>query len=66
MLKNFYIAAWILLVGAASTSAFYGNFGSAEAVATSFGALGRVYGLALWAVFRDRSPDGASSSRAAA
>lgn len=50
MLKNFYIVAWLILIGTIVSSVIEGNFGPAKAIAVSVGAVGLVYGFALWAV----------------
>ena len=50
MFKNFYIVAWLILIGTIVSSVIEGSFGVAKAIAVSVGAVGLVYGFALWAV----------------
>jgi hypothetical protein len=53
MIKKSYILVWFLLVGSVLTSIFTGTFDVLSLVAVSLIAVGLVYALALWAVFRD-------------
>jgi hypothetical protein len=52
MVKKFYVLVWLLLIGSAFVTVLSGELDSMSMFAMSVGALGLLYALALWAVFR--------------
>ena len=50
MIKKFYIFGWLVLLWTAVASISLGTFDALTMVGVSLGAVGLVYGFALWAV----------------
>ncbi len=50
MIKKFYIFGWVFLIWTVLASIFLGAFDALTMVSVSLGAVGLVYGFALWAV----------------
>ena len=50
MIKKFYIFGWLVLLWTAVASISLGTFDTLTMLGASLGAVGLVYGFALWAV----------------